>query len=273
MGPSRRWSSACLRRAARGRCASYLLAVLVPLAGGCSSNHGQLIEFLRAHDTEVSTGQYAVRPPDVIAIHSADVPEVDGAQVALRPDGKITLRLLGEIDVAGLTTEEITSKLKAQLSRYYVDPEVMVEVAAHRSQFYYVFGEVDNAGPKPFTGRDTVLRALAEAQPTFLAWESNISVVRPAPDEQNRKVIKIDLDDMVEDGDVSKNVLLQEGDVIYVPPTILAWIGNHIREVLYPVGPVLNAYTTPASGLLAHQAYEDEFDDDDQGRDRRFWPR
>jgi protein involved in polysaccharide export with SLBB domain len=226
---------------------------------GCASQHQDLVEFLRAHEVEVSTGQYVVRPPDGVAFHSPDVPEIDGATQTVRPDGKIVLRLVGEVDVAGLTTDEIAAKLKTLLARYYVDPEVVVEVAGHRSQFYYVFGEVGGAGPRPYTGRDTLLKALAEAQPTYLAWRSQISVIRPSAKEGERKTITVDLDRMLKRGDLTEDFLLQEGDVIQVPPTPLAWIGHRIRELLYPVGPIMGAYMTPAAPLSATHIYEDEF--------------
>jgi protein involved in polysaccharide export with SLBB domain len=243
------------------------LAVLC--AAGCATNHDQLVEFLRSHEVEVSTGHYVVRPPDVIAFHTPGVEELDGTTQMLRPDGKIVLRLLGEVDVAGLTTEEIASKLKAQLTRYYVAPEVITEVIGYRSQFYYVFGEVNAPGPKLYTGRDTLIKALAEAQPTFLAWRSQIKVLRPAPDRGERKVIVVNLNRILEKGDVTEDILLQEGDVIQVPPTPLAWVGNRIRELLYPVGPVMNAYTLPMGPMDATRDYQDEFGSDDNGTRRR----
>jgi polysaccharide export outer membrane protein len=232
------------------------------------STHDQLINFLRSRDVEVSTGHYVVRPPDTIAIHATGAPEIDGSSQMLRPDGKITLRLVGEVDVAGLTTAEIGAKLTAQLSRYYVDPEVLVEVTGYRSQYYYVFGQVAGVGPRPYTGRDTVLKALAEAAPTSMAWKSQIRIIRPSPDKSERNTIVVDLDRMLENGDTTEDILLEEGDVIQVPPTPLAWIGDRIREVLYPVGPLMNAYTTPMGPIGATHAYEDEFDSNKNNSDR-----
>lgn len=237
----------------------WLVVMMALAVSGCASKHDQLVAFLRSQEAEVSTGHYVVRPPDVIAVHSPDSAELDGATQTVRPDGKVVLRLVGEVDVAGLTTEEIAAKLKAQLSRYYVDPEVLVEVVGYRSQYYYVFGEVSGAGPKLYTGRDTLLKALADAQPTYLAWRSQIKILRPSVSEDDRKVIIVDLDRMLNSGDLTNDILLQEGDVIQVPPTPLAWIGHRIREVMYPVDPLMNAYSAPATPLAATQTYEDDF--------------
>ncbi len=246
--------------------ASLLLTLL--FTTGCATRHDQLVAFLRSHEAEVATGDYVVRPPDTIRVHAPMADEVDGATQTVRADGKVVLRLLGEIDVVGLTTHEIAKKVKAQLSRYYVDPEVEVEVARYASQFYYVFGEVHQPGPRQFTGRDTLVQALAEAMPTDLAWRSQIRVVRPAADEEERKVIVIDLDKMVYEGDLTMNVLLQEGDIIQVPPTPLAWLGHRVRELLYPVDPVMDAYNTPARLIESTNTYEDHFGEADDGRKR-----
>ncbi|MEW6249694.1 MAG: polysaccharide biosynthesis/export family protein [Planctomycetota bacterium] len=229
---------------------------------GCTPRHAEVKAFVRSHETEVAIGHYLIRPPDALRIHAPGIQELDGALEQVRPDGKVALRLLGEVDVAGLTTAEVASKLRNLLARYYVDPEVIVNVSGFRSQKYYVFGEVSYGGAKPFTGRDTLLKALAEAQPTFLAWRARIRVVRPSPDPANRRVMIVNMDELALAGDQTQDLLLQPGDVIEVPPTPLAWIGHRIREVLYPVGPLLQAYTLPAAPLEAHDTYEDEFDDD-----------
>jgi len=242
-----RWSAA--------RATGVLTAVLV---AGCASTHDQLVDFVRAGDAAISTGQYTVHPPDAVTIHAPGATEIDGVMQRVRPDGKLSLRLLGDVHVAGLTPEEIADKLKTQLARYYIEPEVVVEVAHPRSAVYYVFGEVSNPGVKPFTGRDTLLSALAEARPTFLAWRSQVRVVRPAPDAQAPRIIVVDLEQMLRSGDSKRNVLLQPGDIIEVPPTPLAWLGHRVRELLYPFMPAIEAYTRPTEVLEANDIYEEQ---------------
>ena len=259
----------------RGSCvlAWIGIALAAGVSTGCAGNrHGQLLAFLQAHEQAVSTGHYTVMPPDAITIHAPVAPEIDGAMQQVRPDGKIALRLLGEVDVAGLTTAQIAEKVQKQLSRYYVDPEVVVDVARYASQFYYVFGQVRAPGPKPYTGRDTLLRALAQAQPSFLAWRSQIRVVRPSVDEDGQKAIVVDLDHMVRSGQVAQDILLQPGDIIEVPPTPLAWIGLRVRELLYPVEPIVDVYEQPAQMVDTTHVYEDEFGSGDgSGSNRRRW--
>lgn len=237
-----------------------LMMVLAVCSSGCVTTHGQLVDFLRAHELTEATGHYTVMPPDAITIHAPGAEEIDGTTQTVRPDGKVVLRLLGEVHVSGLTTRQISDKLKAQLVRYYTEPEVVVAVSAYRSQFFYVFGEVHNPGKRPFTGRDTLLAALADAGPTFLAWRGQIRVVRPSANEDQRKIIIIDLDRMIRSGEVDQDVLLQPGDIIEVPPTPLAWVGHRIREVLYPISPALRAYGAPASAIDQTETYRDRSD-------------
>ena len=241
---------------------------------GCNPKHEDLKVFLKAHEHKVSASAYRVTPPDVVMISAPGCPEIDGDAQLIRTDGMISLRLLGEVRVAGLSPSEIAAKLEKLLKRYYVDPKVHVRVGGYNSKKFYVLGQVGNPGPKPYTGRDTLMEALAESQPNFLAWRSQVKVIRPSPDQNEKHVIVVDVDEMVQDGDLRMNFLLQEGDIVYVPPTPLAWVGLRVRELLYPVAPVLSAYSAPASALNAHDTYRyrdernsyytDRDDDDDK---------
>ncbi len=233
-----------------------ILAGVGIAASGCGPNHEDLKVFLKAHEHKVSASEYRLTPPDVVMISAPGCPEVDGDTQLVRTDGMISLRLLGEVRVVGLTPSEIAAKLERLLKRYYHDPKVHVRVGGYNSKKYYVLGQVDGAGPRPYTGRDTLMEALAKAKPTFLAWRSQIKVIRPSADKRKKHVITVDLDDMVKKGDMRMNFLLQEGDIVYVPETPLAWVGLRIRELLYPVGPVMSAYTAPARALDAYDTYK-----------------
>jgi polysaccharide export outer membrane protein len=210
----------------------------------------------------VSSGEYRVTPPDAIAISATLADEIDGVVRQVRTDGKISLRLLGEVKVAGLTPKEIAAKLESMLSRYYVGAKVSVQVARYRSKTYYVFGQVSRPGAQAYTGRDTLLKALAAAHPTFLAWKSKIRVTRPSPEPGQQSQFIVDLDRMVQSGDTSQNVLLGEGDIVYVPPTPLAWMGLRLREVLYPIGPAVAVATDPAEIVNAPDEYRDDGESD-----------
>ena len=223
-----------------------LLAVsFLCLASGCSPSDREINAFIHDWEASVAGTGDVVEPPDVIEIHSPDAPEIDGEVQMVDASGKVSLRLIGQVKVAGLTPVEIARKLEAILSKYYKDPTVRVRLTERASQKIYVFGQVNSGGRFPFTGRDTVLSVLAKAQPTFMAWKSQVKVIRPSHEEEKRHVIVVDADKIMNDGDLEMNVLLEEGDIIYVPPTPLAWVGLRIREVLFPADQVVNATVEP----------------------------
>ena len=220
------------RRLAGG--ASAWLSVLA-LGAACGPSDREIDTFVRSWETSVSAADYQVQPPDALEISSAQAKEIDGEIQTVRQDGKITLRLLGDVKVAGMTPIEISRKLESLLRRYYIEPQVNVRLKEANSKQYYVFGQVDREGPFPCTGRDTLLSALALAQPTFIALKSRIKVIRPNHDLEKRHVMTVDAERIIKKGKLEDNVFLQEGDIIYVPPTALGWLGLKLNALFYPV--------------------------------------
>jgi protein involved in polysaccharide export with SLBB domain len=234
-------------------------------AVGCNGPRiDEMRYFLRAHENTVSGVEYRLAPPDAILISSAQAPEVDGEVQTIRSDGKVSLRLLGEVKVAGLTTQEAADKLESLLARYYFKPAVNIRVAAHRSKYVYVFGQVQGVGAQAYSGRDTLLHVLSRAQPNFIAWLEQVKVVRPSPNGDAREVV-VDVKKLMRDGDTSRNILLQEGDIVYVPPTPLGWAGLRLREILFPVTPLARTITAPAGIKASADVYDDWNDDDSDG--------
>jgi len=220
----------------------WVAALLLSSLGltGCFSSRPEDIEaFLRPRDANVTTGSYVLQPPDGIEIHCTNVPEIHLQRQRIRPDGKVSFEALGEIEAAGKTPEQVADVLKKKVAQLYTlpgDSPIDVRVFAYLSKVYYVLGQVDRPGPKDYTGRDTLLSALADAQPNALAWEKRIQVIRPPADEGGRpQIFEVDFDRMIAHGDTSKDVLLQEGDIIFVPPTVLAAAAMMIEEIIRPI--------------------------------------
>jgi len=209
------------------------------LTGCFSSNPKDIEAFLRPRDVNVVSETYVLQPPDGIVIHCTNVPEIHLQRQRIRPDGKVSFEALGEIEVAGKTPKEIAEVLKKKVTELYTlpgDNPIDVRVFAYLSKVYYVLGQVSRPGLKDYTGRDTVFSALAEAHPTPLAWEEHIQVIRPSENKSVKpKIFEVNFDRMSARGDTSKDVLLQEGDIIYVPPTILAAVSMVLEELIRPV--------------------------------------
>ncbi len=220
-----------------------------------------MLHFLREHEHEVSAIEYRVGIPDGIAISAPRILEIDGETQRIQPDGKISLRLLGDVKVVGMTAKEIAAKIEVLLSRYYQEPKVSVRVVNYESKKYYVYGQTGNPGPRAYTGRDTLLDAVIKSNTTFLSWTSHVKVIRPAHGEVPVRTLEVNIDQMVKSGDWSKNILLEPNDMVYIPPTPAAWCGLRLREVLFPFVPAAQAYTAPAQIM----DLEDVYDDDEDG--------
>jgi polysaccharide export outer membrane protein len=210
------------------------------LVAGCFSSHPEDIQaFAKPNEVNVTTDKYILQPPDEIEIHCAQVAEINMQKEKIRPDGKVTFERVGEIEAAGKTPKEMAALLKERVMKLYAlqDENVIdVRVFTFASQFYYVVGQVMRPGPRLYTGRDELRNAIAAAEPNPLAWKQRIQVIRPSADEnEGPKIFEVDYDKMSAHGDLRKDVLLQEGDIVYVPPTVLAAIGMVLEEFITPV--------------------------------------
>ena len=218
-----------------------VLTIITIIVTGCFSSHPKNIEaFLKPRQVDVTTDTYILQPPDEVIVFCTRIPEIHEQRQRIRPDGKISFENLGEIKAAGKTPAEVARIIKEKALKLYkleADNPINVQIFIYRSKVYYVLGEVYLPGEKNYTGRDTVLGALAEAKLNPMAWKQRIQVIRPpiGPDSKP-KIFEVNYDRMAAHGDMSKNVLLEEGDVIYVPPTILAGIAQVVEEFARPIG-------------------------------------
>ena len=229
------------------------LIIAISVTGCFSSNPADIEAFLRPDKVDVTAENYVLQPPDQILVLCSEVPEINEQNQLIRPDGKISFEDLGEIEAAGRTPAQLANILRDKVLELYKlegDNPVDVRIVAYQSKKYYVLGQVARPGPQVYSGRDTAFTALALTQPTTLAWLGRIQVIRPSRDENVKpKIFEVNFDRMGAHGDLSKDVLLQEGDVIYVPPTILAAIAMKVEEFIRPLGRALSgAYMVETAG-------------------------
>ena len=172
----------------------------------------------------------------------------------IRPDGRVGFETLGVFQATGKTPEELAAAIQQKASTLYAlvgDQPIEVRVTAFKSKVFYVLGEVVQPGPKVYTGRDSVMSAISNAQPSPMAWLERIQVIRPSGDEKVKaKIFEVNFDRMAAHGELGKNVLLQEGDIIYVPPTILASIGKTVQEITTPITSTATSVTVVQRALV-----------------------
>lgn len=158
---------------------------------------------------------YKIGPQDVLKI---DVWKEDQLTrtVPVRPDGKITLPLLNDIQAVGLTPMELASAISEQLKKYINNPQVTVSVTEINSRRIYVTGEVTKAGAYALLPHMTVLQALSSSGGfTQFAREKNIYVLRTENGKQTK--IPFNYKEAVKGKNPAQNIELLPGDVIVVP--------------------------------------------------------
>ena len=172
----------------------------------------------------------------------------------ISPSGEITMPYLGAVQVGGLTQFEIEEKIEAGLAgRVLQNPQVTVFIREYRSQPVFVLGAVKSPGQYQITQRLHVIDAIAMAGGIDLAKAGGeIVLQRPAPADDpvaKPETIRIDMKQMLEDGDLSLNVALKGGDVIQVPelvPRVFYVIGEVNRPGVFQLPVEQNFYLTQA---------------------------
>jgi len=158
---------------------------------------------------------YVIGPQDVVDISVWKEPDLSKA-VPVRPDGKISLPLINDVQAAGLTATQLAAQITSGLTKYMTSPQVTVIVSQINSQRIYVLGEVTRAGSYTLLPDMTVLQALSDAGGfTAFANSKKIYVLRQESGKQQR--ILFNYKDVVSGKDPSQNIALKSGDTIIVP--------------------------------------------------------
>jgi len=133
----------------------------------------------------------------------------------VRPDGKISMPLLGDVEAAGLTPTALGDSIKEKLKKYIADPRVTVVVTAMNSQRIFVSGEVTHPGAMNLLPHMTALQALASAGFTQFANLKSIYLLR----NENGKQVKLPFNykEVVKGNHPEQNIQLKPGDTIVVP--------------------------------------------------------
>jgi polysaccharide biosynthesis/export protein len=163
---------------------------------------------------KAATSDYRLVPGDKLRIEVYKDDKLSQS-LQVRPDGKITLPLVGDIAASGRTSSELRDTIATSLKEYNTNPIVTVIVVETVPPLIYVMGEVNSAGPQPLKGEMTVLQALAAAGGfKDFANTKNIRVLR-----QGHAGIQTTLSFNYKDAirGVIKPIVLQPGDTIIVP--------------------------------------------------------
>jgi polysaccharide export outer membrane protein len=137
------------------------------------------------------------------------------ATLPVRPDGKISLPLLDDVQAAGMTPMELAASIKEKLKKYIADPRVTIVVTAMNSQRIFLAGEVAHPGAMALLPKMTMLQALSSAGFTQFANVKRIYLLRTENGQQAK--IPFDYKDVVKGNHPEQNIQLKPGDTIVVP--------------------------------------------------------
>lgn len=158
---------------------------------------------------------YMIGAQDLLDISVWKEPEISRA-VQVRPDGKISLPLLNDVQASGLTPMQLASVIATGLRKYMTDPQVTVIVTSINSQRVYILGEVGRAGAYPLLPNMTLLQALSSAGGfTQFANSKKIYVLRDVAGRQIK--IPFNYKEVVNGHRPEQNIELKPGDTIIVP--------------------------------------------------------
>jgi polysaccharide export outer membrane protein len=200
-----------------------------------------------AEMTTVSQPRVTLGPGDVLDIKFFYAPELNENQT-VRPDGRITLQLIGEVDVKGKTPDELRKELIKAYTGQLRNPEVAVIVRSFINRKIYVGGDVLRPGaidmPAPITALEAIMQA--GGFDYRRAEVSNVVIIRHI--DGKRFGCAIDFTDALS-GKEFKPFFLEPQDIVYVPRTKISqvglWIDQYINQIIPRVG---FAYTAPLPG-------------------------
>ena len=183
--------------------------------------------------------EYTIGEEDVLYI-SVWQEEDLSQEVIVRPDGKISFSLAGDVPAAGLTFTQLKEELTKRLKDYVKYPVISVSLKKLGGKKVIVLGEVGSAGVYSVTGKCTVLEAIGRAG-GFTPHAVPSSTIIITGGLQNPKGTRLNLTRAIDKTDMSQNVTLQPEDVIYVPKKFIANVNYAITQIL---GPLAQGATT-----------------------------
>jgi polysaccharide export outer membrane protein len=198
----------------RSTCVVMLLGVLCGSAAAQQAPQASNVNAPAAKPAVLPV-DYVIGPEDVLTVVFWGEKDLSG-EVIVRPDGKVTLPLLKDVQAAGYTPEQLTDLLVKAASRYVAQPNATVVVKAINSRKVFVVGQVAKPGAFLLAGDMTVLQLIAQAGDVLeYAKAKNIVVVRKEQGRERR--YKFNYRDVLKGKNPAQNILLKPGDTVIVP--------------------------------------------------------
>lgn len=195
-------------------CAALVLSVTIVPTRAQDTEQQSSTE-AKAKAPATADPNYVIGPQDVLDIDVWKETELTRS-VPVRPDGKISLPLLNDVQAAGLTPTQLSEEITTELKKFITDPQVTVIVTQINSQRVYILGEMTRPGAYPLLPAMTVLQALSSAGGfTPFANMKKIYVLRNEGGKQEK--FPFNYKEVVKGKNAEQNIVLKAGDQIVVP--------------------------------------------------------
>lgn len=177
---------------------------------------------------------YRLQVGDALAIRSYFDSQLN-QEVVVRPDGRISVLLIGELMVAGTTPEELAGRLRASYRRLVGETDLTVALTHSSGMNVYLSGEVKNPSLLQMDGSLTMLQAIARAGGTLVSANTgNVLLIRRQTDG-TLAVSKVDIEKVLRNE--ASDVFLQRRDVVYVPKSEIAQAGQFVDQYVNAIVP------------------------------------
>jgi polysaccharide export outer membrane protein len=223
------------------RAAAVLAGVALVAALGCSTT-------LAPAPPVQALSTYTVGAPDALSVTILPEPAMT-FEALVRPDGMISVPLVGDLPAGGRTIAEISADIEQRVGRFKRGAQVSVALVAAASTDITILGEVGGPSSFPLVKATRIVEAIGQVGGTNnFASAGRIRVIRSG-DDRETVIYQVDLK-AIRRGDLTTNLLLEPGDIVYVPPTFLARVGYVVQQVLFPFQPVLSVGRVMGGNML-----------------------
>jgi polysaccharide export outer membrane protein len=198
-------------------------------------DHLAMLESVGTGNEAEAISNYTLGFQDVILINVLRHPEVSGEYI-INAEGNIQYEFVGDIQVANLKKDEVKDLLIEKLSHYIIKPEVTVKITGYYSKILYVVGEVGQPG-KIFMKGDTmtVREALVQAGLPLLSGKLKDARLITPDTSGKAAVKKVNVHNLLYQGDLRENLVMKPGDTLYIPPTFLAKTMRVVQPIAAPI--------------------------------------
>lgn len=198
----------------------------------------------QSHMTAAEASKYTLGPNDVLEIEVRRHTEFSG-KYTVNSEGKIEYKFVGDIYVEGLTKAQLQEKITSILSEFVISPDVNIQILEYLSKVYYVIGEVNSPGKffmkgNTITVRDAVMQA---GLPNQGASMRKCRLISPNANGRNN-VVYVNVYELLYAGNLTCNLTMKPGDILYVPSTVVA-------KIIKVISPATNAVSQAAGSAAA----------------------